>query len=351
MGRDVDPETLASGLTEALDAYEAARREGTAAADATWFDLLTLAAFVIFREAGVAWAVVEVGLGGRLDSTNIVDGEVAVVTNIGLEHTEILGATRAAIAGEKAGILKPGAILVTTLAADDEAGRVAHARARALGCEVVVSDAGEGATIEETNVALAGAVLDALGRKGVTARAGAPVGAALLDAETRARARLVGRMERFTLAGRVRPLHVVLDGAHVPFNIAAVLSDLERWPELAGPCVAVVALARDKDAHGFLAELGRRASADRAAPACRRRRAAFRRTSLHAIAAVARDRQRGRARPGTRSGAARSLPRRPAPGCSLRGRSIWSGRCVARPAAAAEGARPGRPQPATGFCS
>ena len=67
MGRDVDPETLASGLTEALDAYEAARREGTAAADATWFDLLTLAAFVIFRAAGVAWAVVEVGLGGRLE--------------------------------------------------------------------------------------------------------------------------------------------------------------------------------------------------------------------------------------------------------------------------------------------
>ncbi len=261
MGRDVDPETLARGLTEALDAYEAARRDGTAAAEATWFDLVTLSAFVIFRGASVEWAIVEVGLGGRLDSTNIVDGEVAVVTNIGLEHTEILGVTRAAIASEKAGILKPGAILVTTLAADDEAGRVAHARARALGCDVVVSEAGEGATIEETNVALAGAVLDALGRKGVTTRAGAPVGAALLDAETRARARLVGRMERFTLDGGIRPLPIVLDGAHVPFNIAAVLRDLARAPELAGPCVAVVALARDKDAHGFLTELGNRASA------------------------------------------------------------------------------------------
>ncbi len=261
MGRDVDPETLAGGLTEALDAYEAARREGTAAAEATWFDLLTLAAFVIFRQAGVEWAVVEVGLGGRLDSTNIVDGEVAVVTNNGLEHTEVLGSTRAAIAGEKAGILKPGAILVTTLADDDEAGRVAHARARALGCDVVVTDAGEGSTIEETNVALAGAVLDALGSKGVTTRDGAPLGAALLDPEARARARLIGRMERFTLAGRMRPLHIVLDGAHVPFNIAAVLSDLKRSPELAGPCIAVVALARDKDAIGFLTELGKRSSA------------------------------------------------------------------------------------------
>ena len=52
--------------------------------------------------------MIEVGLGGRLDSTNIVDGEIAVVTNIALEHTEILGHTRAAIAGEKVGILKPG---------------------------------------------------------------------------------------------------------------------------------------------------------------------------------------------------------------------------------------------------
>ena len=102
-------------MNQALDAYEAARAAGTPAANATWFDLLTAAAFLIFREASVEWAVIEVGLGGRLDSTNIVDGEIAVVTNIELEHTEILGKTRAAIAGEKVGILKPGAVLITTL--------------------------------------------------------------------------------------------------------------------------------------------------------------------------------------------------------------------------------------------
>jgi dihydrofolate synthase/folylpolyglutamate synthase len=255
---DVDDVTLASGLEAALDAFEAARREGTAAHDATWFDLLTLAAFTIFRAAKVEWAVVEVGLGGRLDSTNIVDGEVAVVTNIALEHTEILGSTRAAIAAEKAGVIKPGAIVVTTLAPDDEAGRVVHARAAALGCEVVRSDAGRLATIDATNVALAGAALDALGAKGVTTPGGVPVSAALLDAGARARARLVGRMERFAFGAR--GLTVILDGAHVPFNIAAVLSDLARDPALAGPCVALVALARDKDAGGFLIEVGRRAS-------------------------------------------------------------------------------------------
>ena len=259
-GRDVGEAALGHALSQALDAYEAARSEGTAAAEATWFDLLTAAAFILFREAGVEWAVVEVGLGGRLDSTNVVQGEIAVVTNIGLEHTEILGKTRAEIAREKAGILKPGAVVVTTLDRGDEAGRVLQARADALGCRVVRAHPAADATIEETNVALAGAVLDELGEKGVRGRSGAPVGAALLDAETRTAARLIGRMERFDIAVGSLRLPVVFDGAHVPFNIAAVLADLSR-SGLGRPCIAVVALATDKDAAGFLAELGRAASA------------------------------------------------------------------------------------------
>jgi dihydrofolate synthase/folylpolyglutamate synthase len=260
-GRDVDDRTLARGLTRALDAYEAARREHTPAADATWFDLLTSAAFLIFREAGVEWAVVEVGLGGRLDSTNVVNGEIAVVTNIGLEHTEILGETRAAIALEKVGILKPGAVLVTTLKSDDEAGRVLQVRADDLGCPVARALAPPGATIEETNVMLAAAALDQLGRRGVCSLSGEAVGAWLLDAQTRSAARLIGRMERQDVAVGQSRLPIVFDGAHVPFNLAAVLADLARAPDLARPCVAVVALAADKDAHGFLTELSRSASA------------------------------------------------------------------------------------------
>src|SRR5271155_4456156 len=97
-GRDIDEASLAHGLDSALDAYETGRKAKTPAADATWFDLLTAAAFIVFAETRREWAVVEVGLGGRLDSTNIVNGEIAVVTNIGLEHTEILGSTREAIA-------------------------------------------------------------------------------------------------------------------------------------------------------------------------------------------------------------------------------------------------------------
>jgi dihydrofolate synthase/folylpolyglutamate synthase len=260
-GREVDEPSLARALNRALDAYEAGRKAGTPAADATWFDLLTAAAFLIFAETKREWAVVEVGLGGRLDSTNIVHGEIAIVTNIELEHTEILGKTRAKIAREKVGILEPGAVLITTLGADDEAGQVLQSRADELGSRVKRTRVDASAAIDEINLALAAAVLGELRRKGVIARSGEPVGAWLIDAGARAAARLPGRMERFDIDAASRRVPVVLDGAHVPFNIAAVLRDLALTPDLAGPCVAIVALAGDKDAEGFVAELGKRASA------------------------------------------------------------------------------------------
>jgi dihydrofolate synthase/folylpolyglutamate synthase len=67
-------------------------------------------------------------------------------------------------------------------------------------------------------------------------------------------------MERFDVKYGSRRLPVVMDGAHVPFNIGAVLRDLALTPDLSGPCVAIVALAADKDAEGFVAELAKRAS-------------------------------------------------------------------------------------------
>jgi len=78
----------------------------------TWFEVITAAAFRYFADRPVDVAVVEVGMGGRWDATNVADGTVAVVTNIALDHTELLGPTRVDIAREKAGIVKPGATLV-----------------------------------------------------------------------------------------------------------------------------------------------------------------------------------------------------------------------------------------------
>ena len=78
----------------------------------SWFELLTAAAFRYFADRPVDVAVVEVGMGGRWDATNIADGTVSIITNVALDHTELLGPTRAHIAREKAGIVKPGTTLV-----------------------------------------------------------------------------------------------------------------------------------------------------------------------------------------------------------------------------------------------
>ena len=78
----------------------------------SFFEMSVGMAFAYFAQEQVDIAVVEVGLGGRLDSTNILNPEVSVITNIGLDHTQFLGTTLEAIAGEKAGIIKPNTPIV-----------------------------------------------------------------------------------------------------------------------------------------------------------------------------------------------------------------------------------------------
>ena len=91
----------------------------------TEFELKTAIGFCYFAEQQVDYAVLEVGLGGRLDATNVITSPlVSVITNIGLDHTELLGDTLGAIAGEKAGIVKPGAPCVTGVPAGGEAWQV-----------------------------------------------------------------------------------------------------------------------------------------------------------------------------------------------------------------------------------
>lgn len=78
----------------------------------SYFEAITAGAFDFFAEVAVEVAVVEVGLGGTWDATNVIEAEVAVITNIGIDHTEYLGGTREEIASEKSGIIKPGSMLV-----------------------------------------------------------------------------------------------------------------------------------------------------------------------------------------------------------------------------------------------
>jgi dihydrofolate synthase / folylpolyglutamate synthase len=251
-------------LIRTLTAYDAATREATPGQDATWFDIFTATAFSVFNDTRLEWAIVEVGLGGRLDSTNVIDAEVAVVTNVELEHTEVLGSCREQIATEKVGILKSGAVLVTSLSANDAAGKVLQERANQLGCDVLVASGSLGRTIDEQNLELAALVLDHLGRCGehlVCDGTEVRFGGWLLDYETQNKARLPGRLERLDVRYSSNPerdtvtVPVIFDGAHVPFNIAAVMRDLTRRSDLSQRCICVVALAADKDALGFMKEL------------------------------------------------------------------------------------------------
>lgn len=97
--------------------------EAAAGVEASWFELVTAAAFHAFNDAAVEASVIEVGMGGRWDATNVADGAVAVITNIGLDHTEFFGPTKEHVAREKVGLVKEGSTFL--LGEADEPGIVA----------------------------------------------------------------------------------------------------------------------------------------------------------------------------------------------------------------------------------
>jgi dihydrofolate synthase/folylpolyglutamate synthase len=140
-GREIDPAPLAAAVARVAPAVEALRAPGTPARaevtpQPTWFDAVTATAFVVFAEQPLDLVLLEVGLGGRLDSTNVVAPRLCCVTSIELEHTERLGTTLSAIAAEKAGILKAGVpAVIGDLPA--EARAVVEARAKEIGAPLV----------------------------------------------------------------------------------------------------------------------------------------------------------------------------------------------------------------------
>ena len=113
-GADISDEAFAAAWTRVHAAIEALLASGQLSAHPTYFECITALAFVAFAEGGVEFAVYEVGLGGRLDSTNIVRPEVAIITSIDFDHESFLGHSIREIAGEKAGIIKAGAPVVSS---------------------------------------------------------------------------------------------------------------------------------------------------------------------------------------------------------------------------------------------
>ena len=236
----------------------------------TEFELLTAVVFARFAEVRPDLAVVEVGLGGRLDATHAWDGGVAVVTNVDLDHMDRLGDTIAKIAHEKAAIIERGDLAVTGARGDGLA--VIRRRARRLGAPLtevepapIVGWDRDGIEVDlprlgrtrvglrgrhqAANVAIADATLDALEAAGI---ATVPDGARRAGY---ARAVWPGRLELLRIGGH----DILLDGAHNPAGAAALAVALDDMrPLLDGsPVTLVTASMADKDVDGVIAALAR----------------------------------------------------------------------------------------------
>src|SRR5688572_18130093 len=109
----VDAATLQQAADDVLAVVDQLKASGTLSVTPTFFEVTTAMAFEMFRRAGVEVAVIEVGLGGRFDATNVITPVATAITSIGFDHQEYLGHTLAAIATEKAGIIKPGVPVIT----------------------------------------------------------------------------------------------------------------------------------------------------------------------------------------------------------------------------------------------
>lgn len=272
-GREIGPGEFQAVLRAAREAARASRT------NLTEFEGLTLAAFLAFARFRSDLAVVEVGLGGRWDSTNLLGRvELTVITNVGLDHTQWLGPTLARIALEKAGILRARVPAVT--AATGEALSVIKAQARRAGApllvngrdfearplrtdwrvgtqEVLFMERGAPArrvrfpllgSHQVENAAVALAALAALGRSGYRPPSGT-------SRPPLARTRWPGRFECVRLGSEDRPLRLILDGAHNPAGAASLAKTLAESPWRSRRLPFLFGCLGDKDAEGMIRHL------------------------------------------------------------------------------------------------
>jgi dihydrofolate synthase/folylpolyglutamate synthase len=231
---DVDGDAFASAVQRAALAAAKVDRTLEEGDRVTQFELLAAAAFAEFARRGVEVAVVEAGLGGRHDATNVLGAPVVVLTNVGLEHTRWLGPTVSDIAREKLAVVRPGATLVTGPVAPE-----VQALAAQTGATVVPAPPVEAgpAGYQRGNFAIAVAAVRALHGE---LDPGLVAGVA-------ARVQVPGRMQVVSQA----PL-TIYDGAHNPSGMEALVAALDVGER---PLIAVVSILDDKDAAGMLRAL------------------------------------------------------------------------------------------------
>jgi dihydrofolate synthase / folylpolyglutamate synthase len=244
-GAEVDARDFAAAAERVAQSVEAVNRSLAEGESVTQFEAATGAAFVALARARVGFGVIEAGLGGRLDATNVLPSRATVLTSVGLEHTEWLGDTEEDIAGEKLAVLRDHSILVigeVSPAVRELAERTARERSarlvEAAEHDPAVELAVPGAYVRRNFAVATAAVTAVLGQ---------------LDPD-RVRAVATG----IELPGRMQVLDgdppLVLDAAHNPPGAAALA---EALPEVldGAPVVACLALLADKDAAGVVREL------------------------------------------------------------------------------------------------
>ena len=251
-------------LCEAFEAVEQAR----GSISLTYFEMGTLAAFWLFEREDLDAVVLEVGLGGRLDAVNLIDADVAVVTNIGLDHAEWLGTTRESVAFEKAGIFRPG---TPAICGDSDPPETMLESAARSAVPLLVRGRDYDLTMNTACWHWTGK--DAAGRPlelrdipalslPVENAALALQAIALLETswqpelliEGLVRARLTGRLDRREIDWRGQRRSLLLDVGHNP-HAAAYLRQYLSGPDKPGRRLAVFGLLADKDLPGVLAQL------------------------------------------------------------------------------------------------
>jgi dihydrofolate synthase/folylpolyglutamate synthase len=252
-GRPVEREALVAVVSDVRDEVERLLRAGELQTSPTFFEATTAVAFEVFRRCGVEIAVCEVGMGGRLDATNVLQPLATAITTIGFDHQQYLGSTLAEIAAEKAGIIKPGVPLVVGKL-DPAAFTVVTGVARRRGAPVLpAADAPSPIRLSDVRLALSGAhqianaavavqLLLLLHRNGISV----PVEAIVAGLE---RVVWPGRLETRRLDGG---REVLLDAAHNPDGAASLAAFLQQAPETRP---LVFAAMRDKDVAGMLGVL------------------------------------------------------------------------------------------------
>lgn len=268
-GRDISDDDFAAIYFRVDDCARQLVVEGRLKGYPSFFEAMTALAFVAFAEQGVDIAILEVGMGGRLDATNIVEPLISVITDISLDHTEWLGSTISEIAREKAGILRQNGILVT-LPQHPEANQAIGEAAVALNVRGVnaaqyipARNTDNGAyplTVLGEQIEIASPLAGAHQQRNIALAIAAAVelcnhhGYKLTDpqiAEGIHATRWPGRLERFSQAGRP---DVLLDVAHNPAGAWALRSALSHLDPQPRTMTAVFGCLKDK-AFGEMAQV------------------------------------------------------------------------------------------------